>query len=217
MIKINFNKTKTGNELTAHTQSTGMASVGSTLITNLKKKITGAELEVEPVVIVKIIINISLILACPLGLKIYEINQINTLKKEKVKLESVLNERQQTLNQLKNQLKDYTHIKAKAKEFADKKKFLKELAEIRLFIPRTIDLIQNKVPDNVWLENLKLEVLKGSNRLEISGKSFNESYVNFFASSLHDIMDENTITVNTRDIKEGDSVVKVNFVLKGLL
>ena len=52
-----------------------------------------------------------------------------------------------------------------------------------------LDLIQNKVPKTVWLENLKLNISEEKNELQMTGKSFNEAHVNAFASSLHDILD----------------------------
>ena len=92
------------------------------------------------------------------------------------------------------------------------------MAESRLIIPRTIDLIQNKTPKTVWLEVLKLEISeKGHSSVYISGRSFTEDHINFFANSLHDVLDRNSITVDTQDIKEGDSVVRVDFNLKGMM
>ena len=53
--------------------------------------------------------------------------------------------------------------------------------------------------------------------LFLSGKSLNEADINFFANSLHEILDKNSITVNMNDIKEGGSVVNVDFQLQGVV
>lgn len=215
MIKVNLNKTKSSTIYDTN-QNTGLAPAG-TVLTAIKEQVSKMEINLSPSVFVKMIINIWLILCFPLGLKIYEIQQINKLENEKQKEETTLKGIQDRLAQLKKEIKDYGHLKAKAKEYADKKAFLKQLAESRLVIPRTIDLIQNKMPETVWLENLKLKIQDKGNQLEISGKSFSEDHVNRFASSLHDILDKNSITVNTRDVKEGSSIVKVQFQLKGII
>jgi len=213
MIKVNLNKTKNS---VYHTRSTGMASSGSSVFTQLKTVIS-ENVDVNPFIFIKFIVNAILILCFPLGLKIYEINEIRKLNKEKSQAETVLSGTQNELSSLKLELAKYDHLKSKAQEFSDKKAFLKELADSRLVIPRMIDLIQNKVPKTVWLEDLSLNISEQKNELQMTGKSFSEAHVNAFASSLHDILDKNSVTVNTRDIKEGDSVVKVNFSLKGVM
>ena len=215
MIKVNLNKTKSA--VTYNTHSTGLASTGSTIFTSIKKIVDGNEFNFQPVIVIKLIVNISLIFCFPLGLKIYEMNQINHLETEKQKANVALAGVREKLSVLQKELEGYSHLQDKSKEFLKKKEFLKNLAESRLIIPRTVDLIQNKIPKTVWLEHLRMEINQKNNKLEIFGKSFNEAHVNAFARSLHDIMDKNSITVNTRDIKESNSVIKVDFNLKGVM
>ena len=218
MLKINLNKTKKAEVFQDQTHSTGLATAGSTLFTNLKTLVGGIKSDViTPVLIVKIIINISLIVFFPLGLKIYEMIQINKLETQKKATDDILAGAQLKLDQLRKELSNYDHLKDLSQEFVRKKNFLQGLAEKRLVIPRTIDLIQNNTPKTVWLEHIKLNLSDEKNTVEISGKSFNENHVNSFATSLHNILDKNSITLETQDIKEGESIVKVDFDLKGVM
>ena len=89
------------------------------------------------------------------------------------------------------------------------------MTEQRLVIPRILDFMQVNLPNTVWLKKVQVDISGEGQRVELSGESFKEVSVNTFASSLEQILDGNSITVNMRDIKEGDSVVKVSFDLKG--
>ncbi len=189
----------------------------STIFTNLKTALSDSNIAFQPAILIRIAINLLLIACFPLGLKIYEKRQIDRLNRENQKVEALLAGAQSRLNELRAELKNYDHLNEKAKEFTEKKKFLKDLAESRLTIPRVIDLIENRLPKSVWLERLKLKISKDNNEIQITGKGLNEAYVNRFAGSLHDLLDENSITVDTRDIKEGDDIVKVDFSLKGVM
>ena len=216
MIKVNLNKTKSA--VASYTQSrSGLADSGSSIFTSLKETIANKEIAINPAIFTKIIINLILILCFPLGLKIYEVRQIQKLENKKQGTEKLLAETEGRLSQLETEIKSHGHLQDQAREFEEKKAFLKELAQSRLIIPQMMDLIQNKTPKTVWLEHLKMEITEEGNRLELSGKSFHETHVNFFASSLHDILDKNSITVDTQDIKEGNSVVKVDFKLQGVM
>ena len=217
MIKVNLNKTKSS-VTSYYTQSrTGLAGAGSSIFTSIKETIANKEIAINPAIFIKIIINLILVLCFPLGLKIYEVREINKLENKKQGVEKSLAETKERFSQLESEIKSYGHLQEQAREFEEKKGFLKELAQSRLIIPQMMDLIQNKTPKTVWLEHLKMEITKDGNKLELSGKSFNETHVNFFASSLHDILDKNSITVDTMDIKEGNSVVKVDFKLQGVM
>lgn len=214
MIKINLNKTK-GTVNTYHTKSTGLATRGESVLTNIFK--SKDSVPVDPLIVIKAVINIVLVLSFPLGLKVYEVHQINKLDVKKQKVEQLLNKTNQKLSQTKTKLESYSYLKTKSEEFTKKKEVLKKLAGERLVIPRVIDLIQSKTPKTVWLKSLKMELSDQGKVLKLSGSSFNEAYINFFATSLHDILDQDSITVDTRDIKEGNSVVKVDFNLQGVM
>ena len=218
MIKVNLNKTKTS-DLRSETKSTGLAGGEfSTIITKIQTEMSKMNMEdIGFDVFFKIIINLILILCFPLGLKIYEINQINNLEKIKKQKESLLNTKNQQLKSLSQQLKAYDHLQKKADEYANKKNFLKKIAENRIIIARTLDIIQNKTPETVWLKNLALELQETYTQINLSGKSFSEDHINSFADSLNDVLDKNSITVDTRDVKEGNSVTHVEFQLKGII
>ena len=98
----------------------------------------------------------------------------------------------------------------------EKKEFLKKLTEERLIIPKILDFIQNHLPNTVWLKQIQVDISdKDRQSVTISGESIKEVGVNTFAVFLEEILDSNSITVSMRDIKEGNTVVKVSFDLKG--
>ncbi len=212
MIKVNLNKTKSS---TIYSQSVSSESVHSTIFTNIKKRLQGKTINISPAILIKMVINLILIACFPLGLKIYELREIKKLNDKKKKEEQVLANEQKKLAILTEELGKYDHLQDKSKEFTDKMDFLKDLAETRLIVPQTIDLIQDKIPKTVWLESLSLNISTGKNILQIEGQSLDEADVNAFAASLHDILNENSIVVNTRDVKESNSVVRVKFKLEG--
>ena len=215
MIKVNLNKTK-GSTIYGP-QDTGLAPSGSTIFTQIKEALDEQKFVFGPSFFIKMAINIVFIACFPIGLKIYEMKEIGKLEKEEQQMKSLLTSAQGKLSTLKTELESYSYLKEKSDEFSRKKNFLKKLAETRLTVPRIVDLIQNKIPKTVWLENLKLKVFDEGHQLHISGGGFTEAHVNLFAGSLYDILDKNSITVNMQDIKEGDDVIKVSFELKGTM
>ena len=215
MIKLNLNKTRTAIDSDT-VEGRRKKSGQSTVLTGLQSVLAERMESVGPGFIIKLIVNVVLILCFPLGLKIYEVQQINKLKAQKEKEELLLNETNQQLSILKTELNRYGYLKGKSEEFIRKKEFLSQLTKERLDVPRILDFIQDNLPKTVWLKKIQVDVSNKENtRVEISGESFKEISVNVFASSLEQILNGNSITVNMRDVKEGNSVVKVNFDLKG--
>ena len=216
MIKINLKQTKISKE-GYETKSTGMAATGgSTVITELFDQVKKFQLDsLEAEIVVKMIINIILILCFPLGLKIYEINQIKALEKVKKQQDDLLILANQRLSNLSKELEGYAHLHGKAEEYQTKKAFLQKIAEDRIVIARTLDIIQNKTPETVWLNRLNLELLEENTKVFLSGKGFREADINVFADSLKDLLDKNSIIVNTSDVKDGNSVTSVEFNLEG--
>ena len=216
MIKVNLKQTETSKKA-QETKSTGLATAGaSTIVTNLFTQARKLQLEdIGPEVFFKMLINVILIFCFPLGLKVYEINQINKLEKIKKQKTDFLAVANQRLSDLSAELDSYSHLQEKAEEYQTKKDFLKKIAEDRIVIARTLDIIQNKTPETVWLKKLNLELLKEHTKVSLFGKSFKEADINAFADSLNDILDRNSIIVSTKDVKEGGSVRNVEFNLEG--
>ena len=218
MIKINLNKTKQSAEASPEaTKITELTSVlknaGTTLITTLSNKARVEELNVGKVV--KAAVKLIVIACFPLSLKFYEINQITQLESEKVSQDQILSDIQKQLGAVNAEIGKYGWLQEKSKEYVKKKEFLKSLAEKRLVIPRTIDFIQNNTPATVWWNSISLNIEKDQKKISIKGESFNESYVNSFANSLHDVVDKNSITVSTRDMQGQERLEKVQFDLMG--
>ena len=214
MIKLNLNKTRSA--VASNTALTDEKTKGSTVLTDIGTAL-GQKIEsMGPGLIIRIAVNLILIACFPLGLKVYEVRQINTLKAQKQKEDLLLDKTKKKLSVLKARLDSYGYLKEKSKEFERKKEFLSWLAEERLVIPRILDFIQDKLPNTVWLKRIDVDISNKENkRVEISGESFKEVGVNVFSGSLEQILDGNSITVNMRDVKEGESIVKVSFDLKG--
>ena len=211
MIKVNLKKTKTSN--TQHTKA--RTGVGQTF--------TGTVKEVQQIMnqfgldsglVFKVLFKLLLIGCFPLALKIYEKRKVGDLRKEKNQQEEILNQANQKLSAIQQQLNSYDYLQEKSKEFHEKKEYLKQLAAKRLVIIKTLDALQDNIPKTVWLDRLSMRVEKGGKMIEISGKSFSESNINAFAGNLTEVLDQNSIVINTRDIKEGGSIVKVEFNLK---
>ena len=215
MIKLNLNKTRSA--VSSNTAlSEGKAPRGSTVLTNLQTVLGEKIQQTSLGFFIKIIVNIVLISGFPLGLKIYEVKQINKLKAQKQKEELLLSQINQQISASKAELDSYGYLKKKSEEFAKKKEFLSQLTKERLVVPKILDFIQGNLPNTVWLKKVQVDISnKGTQKVEISGESFKEVSVNIFASSLEQVLNGNSITVNMRDVKEGNSVIKVNFDLKG--
>ena len=213
MMKMNLNQTKVSTGI--ETRSTGMASEGLSIITYIAKKGKNFELEnLSPEVLFKLIVNVILIFCFPLSLKVYEINQINKLEKIKKQKEELLGAKNQQLSELSQELQLYGYIQEQAEEYRAKKAFLKEIARKRIIIAKKMDLIQDRIPKTVWLKRLQLELLEENMKVSLEGKSFNEANINIFATSLHGILDKNSIIVNTRDVRRGNSILSVEFRLE---
>ena len=214
MIKFNLNKTRSS--VASNTALTDGKTKASTILTDLQTALGEKIQSAGPGLIIKIALNLILIACFPMGLKIYETREINKLKAQKNKEELLLNTAKQSLSALKAELDSYGYLKEKSEEFERKKEFLSRLAEKRLVIPRILDFIQDQLPNTVWLKRVDVDISdKENKRIEISGESFKEVGVNVFSGSLEQILDGNSITVNMRDVKEGESIVKVSFDLKG--
>lgn len=222
MIKINLNQTKAGKENTLsfqETQETGLASSGSTIATKIMDSLKARTAEITPGDITKIVIKLLIMASLPLGLKYYEITQIKELESQKQKADKVLIQTNEKLSKIKTKLDSYGDLQNLSKEFVEKKDFLKRISSSRLIVPRTLDLIQSKLPETVWLKTIKITLSNDdeSHAISISGEGREETNVNAFAISLREILNQNTIIVDTNDIKDSNDETKVQFDLKGTM
>ena len=217
MIKVNFNQKKTDN---VNHDTTGLASKRtSQMITQISEMAKEAQELISPQAIIKILINVILILSLPIGLKFYEIREIGKLTTQKNQEQSVLDQKNQEVARLKKELESYAYIKDIANEFENKKNFLKEISEDRLVVPRIMDFIQNQIPKDLWLTDLQIDLKEEDRKISLSGFSVKESSINYFTNMLQQILQKESISVDTRDIKDGssDSILKTSFNLKGEL
>ena len=223
MLKVNLKNTKIQSARGAAGEGkTGFTAGSSINMTGLSTALGGlksADLlqSLDPSVLLKIVVKLLLILCFPAGLKVYETWQLAELGKEKGALETNLSARAQTRDKLKKEVKSFDYLTAQAKEYDQKKAFLKELANSRLIIPQLLDQVQSVIPESVWLKNLRVEI-KDEGNLYIQGESLSEDRINLFADSLKNIVNKDSITLSTRDVKGGkQGFVKVSFDLKASL
>ena len=215
MIKVNFNQRKTD---ATESRSRGLASTGaSTAFTQFTERIKHSQDILELQTIVKFVINFLIVLSFPVGLKIYEVREINKLENQKNQEQSILDQKQQQFANLKKELDSYGYLQAMSQEFAIKRAFLKGVSAERLIVPRIIESIQNQIPEDIWLTDIKIELKEKQKELHISGFSVKESSINYFTNTLQSILNRKSIFVETKDIKDGqsDSIIKTNFKLTG--
>lgn len=217
MIKINFNQKKTANK---QPETKGLAPTGTSQIyTQITELVKDAQDVLDAQTIFKAVFNFVLVLAFPLGLKIYEITEIRKLKAQKAQEQSVLDLKNQELASLKKELSEYDYLKEAANEFQKKRDSLRRISIARLTVPRVMDFVQNQTPEDVIITNLKVELRKEEGFLSLSGFGFKEASINYFTNNLEQILRGESIVVDTRDVKEGqsDSIIKTNFNLRGSL
>jgi len=217
MIKINFNQKKTANK---QPETRGLAPTGTSQIyTQITDLVKDAQDVLDAQTIFKAVFNLVLVLAFPLGLKIYEITEIRKLEAQKVQEQSVLELKNQELATLKKELSEYDYLKEAADEFQKKRDSLKRISVARLTVPRVMDFVQNQTPEDVIITSLKIELRKEEGLLFLSGFGFKEASINYFTNNLEQILRGESIVVDTRDVKEGqsDSIIKTNFNLRGSL
>ena len=213
MIKVNFNKKKTDAD-----QSKGLTSTGtSTVFNQFTEIIKQSQDFLDLQTIIKFSINLFIVLSFPVGLKIYEVRELNKLENQKAQEQSILNQKQQQLADLKKELDSYGNLKAMSEEFAVKRKFLKEVSAERLTAPKIIEFIQTEIPKDIWLINVKIDLKGEGKKLHISGFSVKESSINYFTNTLQSVLNRKSIFVETKDIKDGqsESIIKTNFKLIG--
>ena len=142
--------------------------------------------------------------------------EIQKLTKQKNQDQSILDQKNQELSSLQQELEKYAYLKDLANEFENKRSFLRGISEARLLAPRVIDFIQNQIPKDVWLSDIKIDLKeKDERKLLLTGFSFKETSINYFTNSLHEILHQGSVSVDTKDVKDGESILKINFNLKG--
>ncbi len=219
MLKVNLKNTKVQSSKTESSISaqTGTA-FGSSYTGSLSATIEGIKRgnflqDLEPAVLLKFVVKALLILCFPFALKIYEAQQIDSLKAQKTALEGNLAEQTKARDILAKKIKSFDYLTIQAKEYDQKKETLRKLARSRLIIPQLLDQIQSIIPESVWLKTLSVKI-KGKGGLSIQGESLSEDRINLFADSLKNIVDRDSISLSTRDVRSQENFVKVSFDLK---
>jgi len=215
MIKVNFNQKKADPNTS---RSTGLAPTGtSQFFSQVTELITESQSLLDTATLIKFIVNCAIVISFPVGLKIYEVREIEKLETQKNQEEGILNQKNQELAELQKELKNYDYLDNLAEEFKVKRAFLDQIASDRLLAPRVIDFIQNQIPEDTWLNKLQITLEKEDIKLSLSGFSIKEANINKLTDNLEGILHRKSISVDTKDIKEGqsDTIAKTSFNLKG--
>lgn len=217
MIKFNLKKTKVSvsmsNPQAEHT-ALGGSFLGKSLLTAEVGGFLGDLSELDSSFFVKFTIKLLLIGSIPLGLKVYEIHNINLLETEKSRVESILSAKQGESAALKANIESFDYLKKQKEEYVNKKNLLEELASSRLVIPQFLDRVQDVIPESTWLTKISVSKKGDTNQITIEGESLDEESVNNFLVSLQDIVQKNTIQFNTTDMKETGRLIRVKFNIK---
>ena len=222
MIKVNLKNTKTAISRTGYseTNATGTESAGSqlsSLIGQLKQIDLSA---LDTTILLKIAIKFILLSSLPFSLKIYEMIHIGILESKLQKVEENINHKNATRDQMQIQINNYGYLKKKEEEFKRKKELLSSLASSRLVIPRFLDEVQTAIPPSVWLHRIEVSAEDKNEKkrdVSFSGEGINEELINNFVEDLKMFVDANSLRLNTRDIKEGQSSIKVQFDIQAEL
>ena len=215
MIRLNLKHTKVSTAIGEGSAEDASRLGATSLTSNMEQLIGQIDLsELDAGFFVKFSIKLFLIASIPLGLKVYEVYNITLLEKEKSRVESVLSSRNEQSSALQKKIESFSHLKKQAEEYENKKNLLKKLAYSRLIIPKFLDQVQSVIPDSVWLTGVRVFGGNDVNKITLDGESVNEESVNNFLVYLKDVVQENSIQFNTRDVKKKGRLVRVQFNIK---
>ena len=222
MIKVNLKNTKTAISRfgSSETNITGTESAGSqfsTIVDQLKQLDLSA---LDTTLILKMVIKLVLLSSLPFGLKVYEMIHIGMLESKLQKVEENINHKNAERDQIQIQINNYAYLKRKEEEFNRKKELLSSLASSRLIIPRFLDEVQTAILPSVWLHRIEVSAEDKNEKkrnVSFTGEGVNEELINSFVEDLKMFVDANSLRLNTRDIKEGGSSIKVQFDIQAEL
>lgn len=106
------------------------------------------------------LVKVALLLLPVLGLMLYENQTIHALNAEQIRLQNEVNKINQEAQAKAKEIETVKDIEVQAKELDDKLKILKTLSRLRLREVKTLDFVQNAIPEKVWLKSLMYEADK---------------------------------------------------------
>ena len=220
MIKINLKHTRTAVSQTSWSEMNLTSETSAkSIATNLSESLKNIDLSaIDSALLLKILLKFLLVFSIPFGLKIYEIMNLNSLEERQSAAKAKTEAKKAESSVLQKQIDKYGHLKSKEEEFNKKRKILEELAAGRLVIPRFLDEIQTIIPPNVWLKRIDItQDPEGKTQLALSGEGVLEEEINGFVEELKSVADGNSIRLNTTDVKDGETSVKVSFTINAML
>ena len=217
MIKINLKHTRTS------VSQTGLSEINLTsetsaksIVTNLSESLKNIDLSaIDSTLLLKILLKFLLVFSIPFGLKIYEIMNIKGLEEKQAAAKAKTEAKKAESAEFQGRIDKYNYLKDKEKEFDKKRKILEELAADRLIIPRFLDEIQTIIPPDVWLKSIAINSNRqGQPSISLTGEGSSEKNINNFVEELKSVADDNSILLQTRDVKAED---KVSFDIKAMI
>ncbi len=174
---------------------------------------TFAGLNIDSTLVFQIALKLMFVGFCLMGIKIYEIYNINQLKDHKTKRQEVLDSKKSSLTQLQKQVASLDYLKDEAKEYERKRNIIKKLALLRLKLPEILDQMQNTITEYIWLKNLKINT--ETKKIVVDGEGENENELKNFVELLRKNFNFENVRFDTNDLMKDGSVIKVQFKLEG--
>lgn len=103
------------------------------------------------------LVKIAFILLFTVGLMMWESQTIRGLNQERARVQSQVNELETQLAAKATEVEGIQDVAKQAEELQDKLKVLKLLSRLRLREVKTLDFMQSKIPEKVWLQKISFE------------------------------------------------------------
>jgi Tfp pilus assembly protein PilN len=138
------------------------------------------------------LIKIAFILLFTLGLMMYESQNIRGLNEERARTQAMVSDLEVQAQAKATEVDSIKDIAKQAQELEDKLKILKLLSKLRLREVKTLDFMQNSIPEKVWLRSIKYETDKDlkdrteQGRYQFDGNSVTTEDLSEFVKRLED-------------------------------
>jgi Tfp pilus assembly protein PilN len=146
------------------------------------------------------IIKVLCMSLATVSLMLYESHHLSELRNETAALSNELQTLQTTVTQKVAEAEGLKSVEAEAKELEDKLKLLKHLSKLRLREVKTLDLLQNAIPERTWLKSLAYE----NNRFVFVGAAVSTPELSEFVKRLDESAYLSDVIV-TRNREVGDA------------
>jgi Tfp pilus assembly protein PilN len=155
------------------------------------------------------LIKIAFILLFTLGLMMYESQNIRALNEERARTQAMVSDLEVQAQAKATEVDSIKDIAKQAQELEDKLKILKLLSKLRLREVKTLDFMQNSIPEKVWLRAVRYETDKDlkdrteQGRYSFDGNSVTTEDLSEFVKRLEDSAYLNEVIVIKNQESQG--------------